>query len=428
MLLLLGLGAARADSVQKAEVAPTLHWLASRGATFTHAYSNTPWPRAAAATLLTGALSTYHGVQGPLDALSPAATSLARIAAARGYDTVAVVSHADLDPAFGFDRGFARFDARLSLPIVEHGPEALPVPSLYFGDRAHDRSVRAARLRANARRSDAETTEAALGALAKHRGRRLFLWVSYFGASQTWREDALSFWSKQEYEERIQQLDREVQRLLDGLQALGLAERTLVVLYADSGFALLEHGDYGVGLSLYEPAIRIPLSFVWPKRISPEQRFDVPVSLLDVAPTVADLLDWGPLPEARGRSLRPLFADKPSELPERPVWLETFLPATAAASREVRLTGGEKRRIGSVLRGVRLGRYKLIVRRPYALVDVPEAAATRSVGPAVEEKRLFDLLADPGEQRDLVPAAPAVLQELERCLAEFEGSGEKTAR
>lgn len=431
VVLLLGLGAIRADRAQQAEIVPTLRWLVRQGVEFTTAYANAPWPRAAAATVLTGTLSHGHGVRGPLDGLSPQRTTLAQAASAEGYDTVAVVSHLDLDPAAGFGRGFDRFDARLSLPLLDLAPRSLPVPDLFFGDLARDRSVRAAKIRAQGRRTDADTTEAALGMLAKHRRRPLFLWVSYFGASQTFSEEGVTLLSADAYAQRLRALDEEVRRLLDGVQKLGLAARTLLIVYGDSGFSLLEHGDYGAGTTLYEPAVRIPLAFIWPQRIPAGRTVEEPVSLVDVAPTVADLLGWRRRTASAGRSLAPLLfgAQGTAQWERRPVLLETYLPATAVASREVRTADGATRRAGSVLRAVRWGPYKLIARTPHPLIDVPSqrfAAGDSGLLPAAPVQReLYDLRSDPGELRDLVSEQPAVLEELDRWLREFEAFGEK---
>jgi hypothetical protein len=112
----------------------------------------------------------------------------------------------------------------------------------------------------------------------------------------------------------------------------------------------------------------------------------------------------------------------------RPVLLETYLPATAVASREVRTADGATWRAGSVLRAVRWGPYKLIARTPHPLIDVPSQRPARdsSVLPAAPVQReLYDLRSDPAELRDLVSEQPAVLEELDRWLREFEAFGEK---
>src|SRR5690606_35820387 len=87
------------------------------------------------------------------------------------------------------------------------------------------------------------------------------------------------------------------------------------VLFGDHGESLGEdrrlpdnHGRF-----VYEPLVRIPLVVVVPG--AEPTRSDVPVSLLDLAPTVLDLLDQPPLAGAWGRSLAPLMtAGAPADL------------------------------------------------------------------------------------------------------------------
>lgn len=416
-LVLVGLGALRADVAERQDVAPTLQLLSRQGVQFVTAYSNLPWPRGAAATLLASGNSQRHGVRGPLDALAPGVVLLSELARQQGYDTVAVVSHFDLDPVFGFGQGFQFFDVRLNLPIIGNHSSPLPVASLFFGDFGRDRSLRAAKLQSNARRADDWTTEAALGALSKYRGRQLFLWISYFGASQTWGDEALRFRRRENYEAQVHSLDDQLERLVRGIDALKKGQDTLLVLYGESGFSFLEHGDYGVGSSLYETSVRVPLVFVWLGKLPTGHQVEAPVSLLDVAPTLADLLGWPAQKAWSGQSLRPWLTGE-SETPESPpVFLETFLPATVAGSRALPDEQGQVRRIGVAWQALRMGRYKLIRRRAHRLIDVPRPdplpPAASSMLNSIE---LYDLANDPTEQRNMASSAPQVLEELAREL------------
>lgn len=423
-VVLVGLGALRADVAERDDVAPTLQLLARRGVHFTAAYSNVPWPRGAAATVLSGALSHRHGVHSPLDPLAPDVTLLSERARDQGYDTVAVVSHFDLDPVFGFGRGFLSFDARLPLPIVGNHLSPLPVPSLFFGDLGRDRSLRGAKLQSNARRPDDWTAEAALATLSKYRGRDLFLWVSFFGPSQTWIDDELHFRSRADYEARVRFLDEQLARLARGIDALRQARDALIILYGDSGFALLEHSDYGAGNSLYEPSVRVPLVVVWLGKVPQGRVVTEPVSLLDLAPTLADLLGWGNEPQWRGHSLRPWLTEEGDAPKPRTVFLETSLPATLAASREVRDEQGRARRIGIRLQAVRAGRYKLIRREAHPLIDVPHPDPVPAGAQRTSDSwELYDLLSDPAEQHNVAASAPHVLEDLTRKLREWNPSG-----
>ena len=82
--------------------------------------------------------------------------------------------------------------------------------------------------------------------------------------------------------------DAQLGRLLDALDRLHLADRTIVVVAADHGEGLGEHGEETHGLLVYDSVLRVPL-IVRAPGVPPRRIADV-VSLVDVAPTVLDFL------------------------------------------------------------------------------------------------------------------------------------------
>ena len=100
-------------------------------------------------------------------------------------------------------------------------------------------------------------------------------------------------------------------------QRVGL-DRTLVVLTADHGEEFGEHGGEYHSATLMDEVLRVPLLFgsatLLPRSV------DQAVSILDVAPTILELVGAAPLEDADGRSLVPLL--RGGSLPERPVFAE----------------------------------------------------------------------------------------------------------
>jgi len=105
-----------------------------------------------------------------------------------------------------------------------------------------------------------------------------------------------------EYAGEVSYVDREVGRLRDGLRDLGLADRTVLVVTADHGESLGEHGIYFDHFGLHEPNLHVPL-VVWAPGRVPPHRYPEPVRSLDIAPTVLRLAGLAPAPAMEGRDL-----------------------------------------------------------------------------------------------------------------------------
>jgi arylsulfatase A-like enzyme len=207
------------------------------------------------------------------------------------------------------------------------------------------------------------------------------------------------------YAADIHGVDAEVGRLVEALRRRG---DPLVVLTADHGESLGEHAFYwDHGDYVYNAGTRVPLAFVLPPShplydAHVAGRCSAWVSLVDLAPTLLELLDLQP-PEAlraqlEGRSLVPCFS---AELSERAVFLESgraYFPELVARRQRDDLSGG--------FRAVIAGGWKLIW-TPY----LPDGGAFE----------LYDLAVDPDEERDLYrpdhPRVAALRTELDRFLA-----------
>ena len=122
--------------------------------------------------------------------------------------------------------------------------------------------------------------------------------------------------SRDLYDGAIAYLDSEIGTLLDQLESRGLLENTIVILASDHGEAFAEHGLLGHANSLYRPALQVPLVISWPGHLPAGVRVNQPVSLREIAATVADLTA-GPA-DFPGPSLR-RFWDGPAGSAELPL-------------------------------------------------------------------------------------------------------------
>lgn len=299
-VLLVTLDTTRADALSgdaaSRTLAPRIAALADEGVRFPLAYSVAPLTLPAHASLLTGLVPPRHGLRDNGQAALPeSAETLAETLARHGFETGAFVSSVVLDRGFGLEQGFELYDQ------PELGPRAA----------GHAQVERPAR----------ETARAAAEWLARRDGERpFFLWVHLYDAHVPYRPAAehLARAGGDAYRGEIAALDDALGALLDALAERGLDGETLVVLTADHGESLGEHGEPTHGALCYEAALRVPLLFRFPG-VPPAPGPTRLASLVDLTPTLLALLE---LPVPAGLDGVALFAaDAPRE---RGVYFESY--------------------------------------------------------------------------------------------------------
>jgi arylsulfatase A-like enzyme len=184
-----------------------------------------------------------------------------------------------------------------------------------------------------------------------------------------------------EYAGEVSYTDTQLGRLLDGLARLGVADRTIVVVTADHGESLGEHGIWFNHIGLYDPVTRVPLLVYAPGRVAPGRRDD-PASGLDVAPTILGLAGLPVPPEMRGRDL-----------------LRDLAPTGPVVTEGVRRT-----QVSLVQNGWKLIRTERTVE--FGGTDERRAGTLE----------LFDLTRDPTELHDRAAADPDRVRELASAL------------
>ena len=189
---------------------------------------------------------------------------------------------------------------------------------------------------------------------------------------------------EEKYDYEIAYDDLWIGKILKTLDETKLAENTAIVVFGDHGEAWGEHKIYFHGQNLTEEQLRVPLIVAVPGRAPVTS--DDEVGLIDVGPTLLDLIGVAPPANLHGRSL--LSVIEGTALPPRPIFAE-LLPSTATPDHEVTV----------IYRGKKL-LHKVSERR----------------------FELFDLAADPKQTKNLAdePAHKAVLDELKAKLMAFE--------
>jgi len=363
-LLLVTIDALRADRVG-VSLTPRLMDLAARGARFSHVWAQAPnTPRSFPSVIASRYPSEIRWVQQfrNYSPLLDEEQTVFEVLARAGIRTVGIFSHFYFAPERNLGQGFAEWDNAGAKTIAESNT-----------DIASPRIV-------------ARVTEK-LRALSRG-GERFALWTHLFEPHSRYVEHAEFPVGARgipgliaKYDAEIRFVDRQVGVLVDALAQAGLGDDTAVVVFSDHGEAFGEHRHYFHGQALHEEQLRVPLVIVVPG-MAPRLVNDRAM-LVDLAPTLCELLGVAPLDRFRGESLLGPAAGR--ALPTRPIYAE-LLPAPSWPHAARAYIDGDT---------------KLIDRVSDNVVE------------------LYDLRRDPDERSNLASAAPGQARNAKAALVRF---------
>ena len=346
-VLLVTIDTLRRDRVgaygSSAGLTPTIDRLAADGVRYVHAYSHAPMTLPAHASMLTGRVPLRHGVRtNGSYRLPDDVPTLATVLDLAGYRTGAFVGAFVLDARYGLSRGFGAYDDHYS----ESGRSTFAL----------------------AERRAADVVQAAGDwILAPGANGKWFAWVHLFDPHAPYQAPAEYRSGRAPYDAEIAYTDAMLGRLLDRLRAAGALNRTVIVITADHGESLGDHGETTHGLFAYDATLSVPLVISGPG--VGRAVVDGTVGHADILPTVCDLLGVTPPPALDGASL---VAAQPRD---RKVYFEAL---DAAITRGwAPLTG--------------------VVTAEWKFIDLPEP-------------ELYDLAADPAEAHNLADRDPSRLK------------------
>jgi arylsulfatase A-like enzyme/tetratricopeptide (TPR) repeat protein len=339
-ILLVTLDTTRADAIgpeASGVDTPAFNALAARGRRFRQAYATAPETLPSHASMMTGLYPAGHGVHQNARPLAAAYPVLAEALRGAGYRTGAFVSSFVLARRFGLARGFDHYDDGLAAGRAERGA--------------------------------AETTERALGFIGGAAPQPVFLWVHYFDPHAPYLppEPYRTRFAGRPYLGEVAAMDEQLGRLAAAFEQRAPGP-VAIVIAADHGEGLGDHGETQHGNLLYQSTMRVPLLLVGPG--VPSGAVDTPVSTRRVFHTVRD---WAGLGAAS--SLRADAADVVLGEAMKPYLAYGWLPQVMAVE----------------------GRHKAI------------RAGTLEV---------YDVVADPGETRDLAASA-GLSRELRNALLDY---------
>ena len=261
---------------------PRIDSLASRGILFERAFAHDPITLASHTNILLGLNPPTHGVSENSKSVVPDEfLTLAEELKAQGYATGAFVSSFSLDSRFGLDQGFGVYDDAYP---------SKPTPGIPISERPAGKTLAAAQTWLGAQKG------------------KWFCWVHLWDPHAPYTPPApyAAQFAKDPYSGEVAYVDAELGKLFDWLDAHGGLGRTLVILTADHGESLGEHGETFHSYFAYDSTIWVPLIIAGPG-IPKAARVKDYVSHVDIFPTVCDALGLKAPAGLQGASLLPFF-------------------------------------------------------------------------------------------------------------------------
>jgi arylsulfatase A-like enzyme/Tfp pilus assembly protein PilF len=331
---------------------PHLDRLATRGVLFENATASAPATTPSHASMFTGTYPPVHGVRNAGGfALSPSHETLAEMLQAKGWQTAAFVGASVLDRVYGLNQGFSHYDDRM--------PDS---PANRFLEEASRPAV--------------QVVDQAIAWLDKASSQPFFLWVHVYDphaphdAPPPFKEP----YRLRPYDGEIAYTDQHLGRLFAAIERKSPAEKSLMMVLADHGESLAEHGEYYHGVFLYDATLRIPWFIIAPG-LPAGLRVKAQARTVDLLPTVLALLEAETPSICQGTSLLPALSGK--DVPTTYSYSEALYPKLNMGWAE--------------LRGMRTNQWK------YVLAPRPE---------------LYDLANDPAELHNIIEQHPDKARQL----------------
>jgi arylsulfatase A-like enzyme/cytochrome c-type biogenesis protein CcmH/NrfG len=295
-LILFTIDTLRADRVgaygHSAARTPNIDALARQGVLFTNAFATAPITLPSHASILTGRYPPGHGARHNGIRVKADVPILPDALSRAGFATAAFVGAFPLDRRFGLIRGFGTYGDQM--------------PRAPGGQPANERPGR-------------DVADEAIAWLGQHLSSRFFVWVHFFEPHAPYGNARDGRPTSVRYDDEIAEADRQVGRVLGAVRAQRAA--TVVAFTADHGEAFGEHGEIAHSIFVYDTTLQVPLVLAGPSL--PARQVDVPVSHVDLAPTLMRLLGVAPL-DADGVDLRPAIEGR--ALSSRDLYAESFAP------------------------------------------------------------------------------------------------------
>lgn len=371
---------------------------------FENCWAPAPWTLPSTASILSGLHPLRHRAFAHGDRLGDDALTLAESLAAGGWRTLGLSHNHNVGELTGFAQGFERFETFGGRAVAYPDASELVSTALDWLDESPARTF--LYLQPMNVHGPYKVPEPHRDDLL---GRAPTPGFAYYGKRMAgilregrveWRDNVRPEYLRsleEQYDTAVRYTLAQVAELFEQLDRRGRFDDALVILTADHGEELFEHGGFSHGYGLHRETLHVPLMIKLPGQRTPLRR-DEHVSLTDVAPTLLELLALPAPVDGDGRSLAGRLRPDPEPLPDGDRALLFHVD-------------WKKRCVG---RALQWGRWKL--------VDLEHDYSGRGA-----TRLLYDLANDPREEHDLASAHPELVRRLEeRLRGEAEALGARS--
>jgi arylsulfatase A-like enzyme/Flp pilus assembly protein TadD len=362
-VLLITLDTTRADRLGSYGYAqantPNLDFLAENGVRFANAYCQVPLTCPSHCSILTGTTPLYHQVRNNgAYYLAPELQTLAEALKDQNMETAAFVSSFTVDSRFGLDQGF----------------------DVYEDQFAPGQAFKAL----NSEKRAADVFAPFSDWLDENRASHFFAWVHFFDPHIPY--DPPSPYREQfpgePYDGEIAYMDSFIGLMLEKMREYAILDETLIVVAGDHGEAFGEKQERGHGIFIYEGSMKVPLIFYAENSLPSGRVIDARVRLIDIMPSILDMLDAPPAENVHGTSLLPYMSGKQKR--DLTTYMESFFP---------RENYGWSELVG-------------LLDGPWKYIKAPK-------------EELYNLDQDPQEETNLIQRERSVVEEKKERLAEI---------
>jgi arylsulfatase A-like enzyme/Tfp pilus assembly protein PilF len=286
---------------------PNIDGLAAEGVLFKNATAQAPLTLPSHSSIFTGTYPFIHGVRDNGGFyLEPEKITLAEVLKQKGWTTSAFIGAFVLDSRWGINQGFD-----------------------YYYDNFDFAKYKKISLD-SVQREGGEVIKAFFDWFKTNGDRRFFSWIHLYDAHTPYEppEPYKSEYSGRPwglYDGEIAYVDSLIGKVLESLREKGVLDKTIIIIAADHGESLGEHGESSHAFFIYDSTISVPLILKLPGSKLKAKTIDAQVENVDIMPTLLDLLGITVPTVVQGRSLVPLLAGGRSAA-DRMAYSESYYP------------------------------------------------------------------------------------------------------